>query len=668
MAQIVSFAKTTFVLLLIMLLSLSITAQFFTKEYFAEPDSYYHARMVGYIIEEGQVPQKDPQAYYYLGGSTVERYTLLWPVTAFVYESFFGKEIQQYRIIYAAQLITIILGALLIVLSYFAGKELFGKSAGYLTAFLVAILPAITFKMQTSIFEDDLMGLIPLVLGIILFSKAFKENNFEKRLLLIISSGVSFGLIAWIWEGYAILVPVFLIAFPLMIFLKTLNESTIKNSVEFCLELILFSVSFLGVVLFSGADFFGLLMTNIRNLGIQNFALPQTQVFGIGLIIFLFALIFIAPLVFGKIFLHANRKQKALFSLAPFYLLLFALFVFLFFVPSLRSPENPMSFILEENNGFFYLKETLGLFVGFALFFLFIAPLKFLEKKKLNENVSFALLFSFLVISLFLGFYFIKYVFVFALALALVSGFLLEKILAMKKERRFIGLKKNYWLGCFIVLFLCGFVFLGISPSKISNAETRLEVVDAFNWARENTPNDSSILVWWDYGHIASFFSERKVTNDNKNWKGYLGEPNKKVAEFFSTQNVGQSFLIAQDYFKSDYVFIDPEMFFSLKEMKSIILGKVDNSKDYSLGNDIFNCLSKETCALVEEGMGEKPLDKWIDSNAVVIYKTEKLMVYLNQETNATALAKIYFHSPESEKYFEEVYSSGIVKIFKVKK
>ena len=41
---------------------------------------------------------------------------------------------------------------------------------------------------------------------------------------------------------------------------------------------------------------------------------------------------------------------------------------------------------------------------------------------------------------------------------------------------------------------------------------------DAFKWLRDNTPEDATVLSWWDYGYQISAFSNRTVIVDNNTW------------------------------------------------------------------------------------------------------------------------------------------------------
>jgi len=41
---------------------------------------------------------------------------------------------------------------------------------------------------------------------------------------------------------------------------------------------------------------------------------------------------------------------------------------------------------------------------------------------------------------------------------------------------------------------------------------------EAYYWLRQNTPKDSKILAWWDYGYQITGMSNRTVIVDNNTW------------------------------------------------------------------------------------------------------------------------------------------------------
>lgn len=642
--------KTIIILVTIIILSLSLTGNFFLKDYFVEPDSYYHVRMIEYLIKNGYVPEYDPQSYYYLEESKVKRLTLLWPIAAINYNLIYGDEYEKHWLIFSAQFLSLIFNIILIILSYFLGKELFSKRAGYITALLVGVLPALTFKMQTRIFENDIFGLISIVFGLIFLSKAFKENNKQKKLLFFVISAISLGLTSWIWDGYAILLIVLIPSIGLILFLIS-----IKKEKKIFKEIFLFILIILFLTILSGANFVNLVKATIIHAGIDINNFFEINLFSV-LLIGTFLIFF--SVLLGFLLSNISDNNKKIIFLIPFYLSLIFLLTIFFMGPTI-SPEDPLIFISEKRFGLNYLLYSLNIFIVFAITFLIFSPLTFFDSKDYTKII----LFCFLVFSFLISFLIIKYVFIFSLITAIISGFLVEKILNFKGKIFFLEKKQIILIS--ILFFLMGFMLLNILPVDTTTPKSRIEVVNAFSWIDENTPVDSNILVWWSYGHKASFFSNRKITNDNLLLGGYGSIMNRKSAEFFVTNDLLNAKNIAKNYFNANYVFIDSEMFFSLRQMNSVKNQAVDNS-DKFLGNQKIDC-RKLSCIDLIESFNLNINYEWVDTNDIVLYESKEVFFKLNPNVNSTAMAKIYFNSEESKEFFEEVFSIGSIKIFKIK-
>ena len=44
------------------------------------------------------------------------------------------------------------------------------------------------------------------------------------------------------------------------------------------------------------------------------------------------------------------------------------------------------------------------------------------------------------------------------------------------------------------------------------------DYMDAYEWVRDNTPEDARIMAWWDYGYQITGMSNRTVIVDNNTW------------------------------------------------------------------------------------------------------------------------------------------------------
>lgn len=69
----------------------------------------------------------------------------------------------------------------------------------------------------------------------------------------------------------------------------------------------------------------------------------------------------------------------------------------------------------------------------------------------------------------------------------------------------------------FIIVILLLLMFM--APTLFSMAKSDLstpteEWVEACQWLKENTPDDSLIIAWWDYGYWIKYMAERKTFAD----------------------------------------------------------------------------------------------------------------------------------------------------------
>ena len=79
--------KQLFFLLLIFMLAFGIRGHLLKYEYMFGFDPYYHARMVGELLETDSVPAKDPTAYYFIEkGVSPPKNQFFWYFTAGIYK------------------------------------------------------------------------------------------------------------------------------------------------------------------------------------------------------------------------------------------------------------------------------------------------------------------------------------------------------------------------------------------------------------------------------------------------------------------------------------------------------------------------------------------------------------------------------------------------------
>jgi dolichyl-diphosphooligosaccharide--protein glycosyltransferase len=159
--------------------------------WFRGVDSWYHMRLVDYMMHNFPMPlQVDMYAKYPLGDA-VGYYPLLSWITALPGQVF------NYEVVGA--LIPPVLGSLILIPIYFLGKELFNsRMVGFLACLLSAILPGELFQRSLLGFTDhhilEAFFSTSTILFIVLYTK-------RPNLLYPILAGISLSLYLWSWAG-----------------------------------------------------------------------------------------------------------------------------------------------------------------------------------------------------------------------------------------------------------------------------------------------------------------------------------------------------------------------------------------------------------------------------------------------------------------------------------
>jgi dolichyl-diphosphooligosaccharide---protein glycosyltransferase len=83
-----------------------------------------------------------------------------------------------------------ILGTIAVLILYFVGKDMAGKTAGLLSAMVMALLPSIIQRSALGFFDTETIGVVALLLFIYLFMRAIDQNR-SLRSMLIYSIGAA---------------------------------------------------------------------------------------------------------------------------------------------------------------------------------------------------------------------------------------------------------------------------------------------------------------------------------------------------------------------------------------------------------------------------------------------------------------------------------------------
>ena len=676
-------AKTVFFLSLIFLLAFGIRGHLLKYELFFEFDSYYHARLVSYILQTGTLPGRDPLAYYQLGGAVLPATgTFFWYFSAAVYKIFtLGAPYNKDLLIFFVKVLPALYGAITSVLMFFLGKELYGKKAGYAMAFFAAVVPAYVYRTMAGFFEEDSFGFIWMIAGLVLFFNATKNPEFSrKKIFFALLSGILFGVMAWSWNMF-ILVPLIMLASLPFALLNIYAKRGMKEAVDFAK---LFAITFVAfAIIATPANSTWITIAVSYVLGVIPPGIPLF-IIGIGvLLVLMLAYIFYAA---GKTAQTGKTQAKTLqfVSMLLLYSVLLLTVTIFLVLQDYRKGGVLESSVGEESTG----KESFGskynALIAFPILALLLIPYRIYRKN--DEHYS-ALVFFWIVITLFMAWYKLKFTYTFGLPIAAAAGVTTVEMLSFLQSRKSVSAKA-------VAVSLGLMLLVGVAAASVfvtrqpPNIETDMGWKQALKWMRESTPKDSKFFNWWDQGHWITFIGERKAFLDNRN-ADYAG--NQNFALFLIETDFKKSLEIIERY-NPDYLIANWDMLagtisFTRFAYDTTNLGHPgiqkfnagpsiafpcgiiteNNQKIYQCGgnkipeaqmNNIPTTWQQLPSQLID---GRTPLYIYTDPDKRVLYG-------LNPVVNQTTIAKIWFGHPDAKPHFEEVYAAEGIKIFKIKK
>ncbi|MCD6434169.1 MAG: hypothetical protein J7L14_00990 [Candidatus Diapherotrites archaeon] len=591
-------AKHIFIIVLIFLLGFAVRAHLMKYDLIFAFDSYFHTRMVAFIIQHGFIPARDMMAYYQLGGATLG-YTsfFFWFFNAAIYKIFtLGAAYNKELWIQFVKFLPAIYGALTAVAMYFFIKPIYGRKAAYMAAFMAALVPSFVYRTMSGFFEEDCLGFLWMVIGLAFFSASVKNLKFTNRAIgYAIASAVFFILMAVTWEMF-LLVPLVLVSTLLfaapMIYFNTDREKY-RNFIK--LYVINFAIFAIASTLYYPKwlkrtyDYvFGSLPGLIQ---------PLVLIAALGFVAF------IVYLFFSKKELSVGQKKTArILFIGMLFLILLGFLSMTILVDDLRKGGLIEMTVGEESPGKYAFGHKYNLLIAVPILALIFIPIRMFKAKDAQLH---AMIFFWNLITLFMAWYKLKFTYTFGLPIAAASGFLVYEAFQLYKSNS----KVDKWLlsfltaaFAFLIMLSTGLAFaivlaivvaiityvaqlegkenlaLKYAPAVIAAiilfggvaaasifVQNHVPSIErsfpnykaATNWIKENTPKDAKLFNWWSYGHWLSFLGERKVLTDNRNLDG---RANSDVARFYITQDLNEALAIMRRY-KPDYIVLDSEGF-----------------------------------------------------------------------------------------------------------
>ncbi len=212
-------------------------------------DSYYHEKIIFYIINSRHQLLNDPMLNYPIGVDNPRPPLFHWGIVmlSYVFYPFMNP--------YDAALLALIIfpaiwGSLTIIPLYLLGKEAFNKKAGLLAAFFLAIMPAAITRSVATQADWDAFDLFFITWSFYFFLRALKTVNYKywirdwfnkesvksglkdyfkenKESMLYASlSGFSIAALALAWKGYTYAVAILVIYLFIQIFINRFRNKS----------------------------------------------------------------------------------------------------------------------------------------------------------------------------------------------------------------------------------------------------------------------------------------------------------------------------------------------------------------------------------------------------------------------------------------------------------
>ncbi len=530
-------------LLIIAVLAICFTTAFIMRAYPAkygfylnEFDPYFDYRATKYIVDnslEAYLNWHDTMSWYPEGRNIpATSQSGLHIVSAFLYQVF-GRSM---TLLDFTIILPVVLGSLTTIVMFALVRTISGTTAGLFSALLFAFTPAIISRGNLGWFKSEPLGLFLGLLAIYLFLSAMKSHQVKLTIVKAVGAGLLLGLANASWGGiqyFSIPISLFFICLP---FFQRDTRIPMYVAIAFTIAVLVTAgafprpgISFVfglpGIALIGGTIFLTI-ATFLNKLSRQ-----EKWLRNLVYLLTAFVVISAAVLVSGTYYSSSFRYLNAI---NPF-----------------LSTVNPLTESVAEHFtptlvDYFTQYSVLLMFAGFGAWSAFITRDKMyifaliIGFTGLYVSATFARLLVYASIGI---------IILAAIGLYYTTRSVLEyrqsdlsektasvprgskarkKLESMKvKSNKSVFIKAGY---AAVITFMLAvpmvyppnsnWLSLADVPPSIANGGTgyRLTTSDwlnALEWIESNTPEDSVIASWWDYGYWITTLSNRTSLADN---------------------------------------------------------------------------------------------------------------------------------------------------------
>jgi dolichyl-diphosphooligosaccharide--protein glycosyltransferase len=527
-------------MLIIGVLAISFSTAFIIRSYpikygyfLNEFDPYFDYRATKYIVDNGleaYLNWHDTMSWYPEGRNVpATSQTGLHIVAAYTYQIFgAGSSLLDFVIIFP-----VIMGSLTTIAIFALVRRLKGTTAGLFASLFFAFTPAIIQRGNLGWFKSEPLGLFFGIVSTYLFVSAIKSKQIKIAILKAVLAGFLLGLANASWGGiqyFAIPISIFFVAIPF--FRKDLK---IPLAVAVCMTVLTLATA--GMFPRPGISFV---------LGLPGIALMFGTVF--------LAVIF----VIRRIISTEKNIQVSAIVLGIFVAVGIGVTVTeAYYSPSFRylnainpflTAQNPLTASVAEH----FTPTIVDYFIDYSVLMMFAGFGIWMAFRKRNDMAIFALILG--ITGLYVSATFARLLVFSSISIIVLASIGLYEVTRIFMERytfsgsleetkqqrqkkkserlRSLSTKNKPLVISFsiVLIFLLtvplfyppniNWVTSADVPTSIANGGTgfRLQVpdwIDALDWISNNTPEDSVVAAWWDYGYWITTLANRTSLADN---------------------------------------------------------------------------------------------------------------------------------------------------------
>ncbi len=459
----------------------------------------------------------------------------------------FGQTQLYAHIIYPA-----VFGVIGFIFFFLFVKELFNEKVGLVATAFLAVISSYLYRTLAGFADHEAMAMVFMYAALWMFVVAFKEDKLKKKYLFAGVSGILTCLMALSWRGYTLLtLGIASFAIIALIFNRADKKFSLMYSIWVGAFVIPFSVLYGLQITVAGVFIpvlsLALLWINFffSKLKISNYLskyLPKNIqslliTIGLGFVLNAFLNIFNVSAFIAQVTQPAEQSGRVahtiseitastnLYSAFNLFLIFGAIAVVYLVYLTFRDLKRTAAFSIPISlfivPAFFQryaLKVYLNLMIILVIailgvFFYFYR--KQGEEFFDNINPIYFLPIIFILFVTYLAKSAARFLFLFSPIIALLAAVSITSLIVFAIER---PEKIAKFAGVLLIIFVCYLVYsnatVTANQAKHSGSGLPGAWENSFIWLRDNTPEDSIVTHWWDYGYWTQTIGERASTHD----------------------------------------------------------------------------------------------------------------------------------------------------------